>query len=105
MLRVCCPQFKGQTTAQYNNGAALNSNLSQDITCRVQCQNYYGADKWFAGHRNGAAGLSNPYTADINLYKGGVSWTHDQITAGHTADDVRFWVDVVVSTLVFLDVG
>lgn len=102
MLRECCPQFKGQTTAQWNNGAALNSQLSSDITCRIQCQNYYGVDKWFGGHRNGASGLANPYTADINLYKTGATWTEAQISNGHKTDDIRFWVDVVVSLMSLL---
>jgi len=84
MLRVCASQFQGQTTADYNNGAVLkyvlprttrlkgihvtwnSSNLGEDLTARHQCQNYYGEDKWFAGHRDGSAGLANPNTADIN---------------------------------------
>ena len=36
-----------------------------DVASRWDCQNYYGYDKWFAGHRNGASGLNNPYTQDI----------------------------------------
>ncbi|KAH9892296.1 hypothetical protein F4778DRAFT_784657 [Xylariomycetidae sp. FL2044] len=27
---------------------------------------YHGYDLWFAGHRNGVAGLANPDTEDIN---------------------------------------
>ncbi|KFY07977.1 hypothetical protein V492_06650 [Pseudogymnoascus sp. VKM F-4246] len=86
MLRSSCNQFMGQTSSQWNNGAVLNSNLGADLTCRHQ---------WVAGHRNGASGLSNPTTADINLYKGGVLWTEQQLNAGHLSDDERFWVDVV----------
>ncbi|RPA79188.1 hypothetical protein BJ508DRAFT_363378 [Ascobolus immersus RN42] len=95
MLRVCCNKFKGQSQSSWNNGNVLNNDLTADIKCRQECQNYYGADKWWAGHRNGASGLNNPYTADINLYKSAASWTHSQIVNGHTTDDWRFWVDVV----------
>lgn len=58
MIRNACSQFSGQTAAQYNNGAALNSDLNADISCRHASQSYYGYDKWFAGHRNGQSGLS-----------------------------------------------
>lgn len=43
-----------------------SSDLSADVASRQECQNYYGEQKWFAGHRNGASGLSNPDTDDIN---------------------------------------
>lgn len=46
--------------------AAHSSDLYADVASRWDCQNYYGYDKWFAGHRNGASGLANPNTADIN---------------------------------------
>ena len=44
----------------------ISSDLYADVAARWGCQNYYGYDKWFAGHRNGASGLANPNTADIN---------------------------------------
>ena len=50
---------------QYNNAAELNSNLSLDIAERHESQNYYGETAWFAGHRNGQTGISNPNTSDI----------------------------------------
>jgi len=97
MLRVCSSQFKGQTTSQYNNGAAINSNLGDDINDRHQCQSYYGETVWFGGHRDGSAGLSNPNTADINNYKNAVFWIQNQIESNskYLTDDTRFWVDVV----------
>ncbi|KAE9378509.1 hypothetical protein N431DRAFT_462018 [Stipitochalara longipes BDJ] len=97
MLRVCASQFKGQTASDYNNGAVLNSNLSDDINDRHDCQNHYGENVWFAGHRDGSAGLSNPNTADINNYKNAVLWIQSQIESNskYLADDTRFWVDVV----------
>lgn len=42
-----------------------SSNVKADVASRWDCQNYYGYDKWFAGHRNGASGLANPHTQDI----------------------------------------
>jgi hypothetical protein len=68
MLRVCASRagFVGQSASQYNNGAKLNSDLYADVAARWDCQNYYGESKWFAGHRNGASGLANPNTDDIN---------------------------------------
>lgn len=66
MLRECSSQFKGQSQADWNNGAALNSDLNGDVKARHECESYYGRDTWFAGHRNGASGLSNPNTQDIN---------------------------------------
>ncbi|KAJ3050402.1 hypothetical protein HK097_008637, partial [Rhizophlyctis rosea] len=69
MLRVCCSRFRGQQQSQWNNGAVLNSNLQADISCLHECQGYYGTDRWFAGHRNGASGLSNPNTQDIQNYR------------------------------------
>lgn len=75
----------------------MNSDLYADIQCRKECEGYYGFDRWYAGHRNGETGLNNPWTADIQLYKNAAGWTHSQIQNGHSQDDWRFWVDVVVS--------
>jgi hypothetical protein len=94
MLRVACNRYKGQTTAQWNNGADLNSNLSADITCLHESQAYYGTDRWFAGHRNGSTGLQNPDTADIKLYRSAVYWIRDQLNSGNLSNDIRFWVNV-----------
>jgi hypothetical protein len=96
MLRSACSQFSGQSASQYNNGAALNSNLSQDISCLHQSQSHYGTNTWFAGHRNGSSGLSNPNTTDINNYKTAVYWIQTQLNANsaNLSNDTRFWVQV-----------
>jgi hypothetical protein len=97
MMRNVCSQFKGQTAAQWNNGAALNSNLSQDVSCLNQSQSYYGMDLWFASHRNGSSGLANPYTQDITNYKNGIKWIQSQIdgTSGGKTNDTRWWANIV----------
>ncbi|KAL2856847.1 hypothetical protein BJX68DRAFT_263379 [Aspergillus pseudodeflectus] len=98
MLRVCATRYglAGQSEAQWNNGAVLNSNVYADVASRWDCQGYYGVDLWFAGHRNGASGLSNPNTDDINKYKTAVYWIQAQIDSNsvYKSDDTRFWVDV-----------
>jgi hypothetical protein len=68
-----------------------------DVASRWDCQGYYGYDRWFAGHRNGASGLANPNTPDINNYKSAVQWIESQINSNwaYRTDDTRFWVDVV----------
>ncbi|KAG1437004.1 hypothetical protein G6F56_013309 [Rhizopus delemar] len=97
MLRTSASQFKGQSTGQVKNGEILNKDLKADIKARQDSQNFYGADKWFAGHRNGQSGLSQPHTQDIENYKNGVNWIHDQLSKDkkYLSDDTRFWVDVV----------
>ncbi|KAL4746647.1 hypothetical protein BDW72DRAFT_197495 [Aspergillus terricola var. indicus] len=98
MLRVCATRYglAGQSEADWENGAVLNSNIYADIASRWDCQEYYGVDLWFAGHRNGASGLSNPNTDDINNYKSAVYWIQEQIDSNsvYQTDDTRFWVDV-----------
>ena len=96
MLRLACSQFKGQTAAKYNNGAVVNNNLNQDVSCMNQDQSQYGATAWFAGQRAGATGLKNPNTADINSYKTAVYWIRDQLNsnAQNLKNDSRFWVYV-----------
>lgn len=96
MLRTSAKQFKGQSTAQWNNGAVLNRNLAQDIKSRQDSQKFYGPDKWFAGHRNGQSGLSNPYSQDITNYKNAVNWIEAQLASNkkYLSDDTRFWVSV-----------
>ncbi|KAG5651995.1 hypothetical protein H0H81_006647 [Sphagnurus paluster] len=72
MLRGSTGRYKGKTANDYNTGAEMNSNLCLDISLRHESQNFYGESKWFAGHRNGASGLSNPNTQDIQNYKDAV---------------------------------
>ncbi|MFF3441820.1 hypothetical protein, partial [Streptosporangium sp. NPDC002721] len=96
MLRTACSRFKGQGSSSWNNGAALNSNLSADISCLHQSQSHYGINTWFAGHRNGETGLNNPNTSDINGYKAAIYWIRDQISksSSNLSNDTRFWVQV-----------
>lgn len=96
MLRTACSRFRGQSTSQWNNGAALNSDLSADVSCVNQSQSYYGIDRWFAGHRNGSSGLSNPNTTDINRFKTAIYWIRDRLNSNsaYRSNDVRFWVNV-----------
>ncbi|KAH7012775.1 uncharacterized protein B0I36DRAFT_356129 [Microdochium trichocladiopsis] len=48
--------------------------LHADVASRWDCQNYYGYDRWFAGQRNGASGLSNLNTEYIRRYKEAIPW-------------------------------
>jgi hypothetical protein len=50
-----------------------------DVASRWDCQGYYGYDRWFAGHRNGASGLANPNTPDINNSKSALHWIESNI--------------------------
>ncbi|KAK6512652.1 hypothetical protein TWF481_001533 [Arthrobotrys musiformis] len=98
MLRVCGRRggFIGQSESQWNNGARLNWDIYADVAARWDCQEYYGYDKWMAGHRNGATGLNNPWTQDINNYKSAIQWIQSQIDSDskYKWDDTRFWVNV-----------
>ncbi|KAJ5598373.1 hypothetical protein N7537_008457 [Penicillium hordei] len=98
MLRVCATRYglAGQPESSWNNGALLNQNVYADVASRWDCQNYYGIDRWFAGHRFGASGLADPNTADINNYKNAVYWIQQQIdsNSAYKSDDTRFWVDI-----------
>lgn len=96
MIRQCTPQYQSYGPNEWNAGTALNSNLSWDVQVLNKCQSYFGMDKWFGGHRNGATGLANPYTTDINNYKTAVYWIKAQIDAnsGYRTDNTRFWVYV-----------
>ncbi|MGA5704612.1 carbohydrate-binding domain-containing protein [Peterkaempfera bronchialis] len=96
MLRAACSRFQGQSASQWNNGAALNSDLSSDVSCLHQSQNHYGTNTWFAGHRNGSSGLNNPNTTDINNYRNAVYWIRDQLNSNsaNLSNDTRYWVNV-----------
>jgi Glycosyl hydrolase family 134 len=96
MIRTACSQFKGQSASQYNNGSALNGNLANDVKCLNQSQGYYGSTLWWAGHRNGSSGLSNPNTNDIKNYRVAVEWVYNQLNASsaNLSNNTRFWVSV-----------
>lgn len=74
----------------------LSSDIYADVASRWDCQEYYGLDVWFAGHRNGASGISNPNTPDIARYRSAIEWIQGQIDSNpsYSSDDTRFWVDV-----------
>ncbi|KAK3897386.1 hypothetical protein C8A05DRAFT_47983 [Staphylotrichum tortipilum] len=109
MLRACAWRygFKGQSQNNWNNGnrlkcltrspPSLSWDVYADVASRWDCQEYYGYDKWFARHRNGATGLKNPYTNDINNHKSAVQWIQKQIDSNskYKTDDTRFWVNVM----------
>ena len=96
MLRTSCSYFSGQTTSQYNNGAVLNSNLSEDVSCINQGQSHYGLTLWFAGQRDGQSGLSNPNQSVITEYQVAVEWIASQLnsSSSNLSNDTRFWVSV-----------
>lgn len=94
MLRTSVPQYESYGSSAWNAGAALNSNLNWDIQCLHDGQNHYGIYNWFAGHRDGPSGLSNPGTTDINNYRNAIYWIQSQINNGHQTDNVRFWVNI-----------
>ena len=96
MLRTSCSYFSGQTTSQYNNGAALNSNLGEDVSCINQSQSHYGLTLWFAGQRDGQSGLSNPNQTVITEYEVAVEWIESQLnsSSSNLSNDTRFWVSV-----------
>lgn len=92
MMRQCWSAWRGYGSGSYSVSAAMNSSRSLDVQVYNACRNYFGSN-WFAGHRNGSSGLSNPNTQDINNFKTGYNWTYNQLS-GHECDDVRFWVNI-----------
>jgi len=89
-------QAKYSTTGVLADILTHSADLYADVASRWDCQGYYGYDKWFAGHRNGATGLAHPNTPDIRFYRESVEWIKGQIDSDpkYKSDDTRFWVDV-----------
>lgn len=73
-----------------------SEDLNADVGARHECQDYYGIDAWFSGHRNGQTGIENPNTPDIQRYRSAIDWIQGQIESDpvYSSDDTRFWVDV-----------
>ncbi|KAI8329745.1 hypothetical protein BC941DRAFT_463654 [Chlamydoabsidia padenii] len=96
MLRSSTSQFRGKSDKDWNEGAALNWNLRDDIKARQESHRHYGTDRWFGGHRNGETGLNQPYTQDISNYKNAIYWIQRRIQSDKKflSDDTRFWVQV-----------
>ena len=92
MIRECYGPWQSLGSNDYMTAAAMNDDVALDVAVYQACRSMYGQD-WWAGHRNGAAGLANPNTQDIQNFKAAMDWT-DQRLAGHEKDDVRFWVSV-----------
>lgn len=96
MIRACSPQFGGLGAEDFNTGAALNDDLRQDIQALNACQELFGLERWFGGHRNGATGLAEPETDDINTYQDAVLSIQAQLDSDprFLSDDTRFFVAV-----------
>ncbi|KAJ5150400.1 uncharacterized protein N7500_010589 [Penicillium coprophilum] len=98
VLRHSASEFLGQSVAEVDNGAILNtsSDLGKDIQARHEGEDHYGFEIWFSGHRNGESGIKNPGTSDINAYIDAIAWIQQQIESDekYQSDDTRFWVDV-----------
>jgi hypothetical protein len=71
----------------------VNGSRGNDVTCWNRIRSYFGSNYW-AVHRNGQSGLSNPNTGDILGFKAVNDWTNNNI-GSHLSDDVRFWSNVV----------
>jgi hypothetical protein len=83
----------GASYSDYNSFCnALNGSRSTDVSNWNRIRSYWGSKYW-AVHRNGSSGNTNPNTADINAFKTANDWTNNNI-GSHTSDDVRFWVNV-----------
>jgi hypothetical protein len=75
--------------------STLNSDLNADAQTYKSCFAHYGMRVFMAGHRNGATGLANPDTPDINGFIAGFQWTMANLQVGDNAgNDVRFWVQI-----------
>jgi len=93
-MRECWTPWNGLGPNDYAQADSINSDRGLDVQVYSACCSYFGAN-WWAGHRNGASGLMNPNTADINNFKAAMDWTYDRIQEGdHFCDDVRFWAMV-----------
>jgi hypothetical protein len=90
MIRQCHPAYAGLNDAAFQRGAELNMSLTLDIEVYNECRAFFG-DRWFAGHRNGAAGLNNSNTLDIRRFQAGTEWVR-QMLDGHLEDDIQFFV-------------
>lgn len=73
--------------------SGMNSSRGTDVSCWNSIRGHYGSNYW-AVHRNGQSGLSNPNTGDIRGFKAVNDWTNNNI-GSHLSDNVRFWSNVV----------
>jgi hypothetical protein len=93
MIRTAHPAFHGLGPTDYHRGAVLNQDLALDIRVLHESQAHYGA-RWADGHRNGASGLLQPGTSDIQRYREAVASIEHRLGSDprHLTDDIRFWV-------------
>lgn len=77
-----------------SNSAFWNycKNASGDVSTWNAIRSHFGGNYW-AVHRNGSSGLSNPNTQDIKNFKAANDWTNSKLS-GHLTDDVRFWCSI-----------
>jgi hypothetical protein len=99
MMRMCHAAWNGMNGNACNPASAcpaaqMNQSTALDVQVYIECRNMFGT-RWWGGHRDGSAGLSNPNTPDIENFKAGEDWTDQMIqTGGHQCDDVRFSVNL-----------
>jgi hypothetical protein len=91
--------YEARTAGCANTGSGystwatnMNNSRSTDVTCWNKDKSYWGSKYW-AVHRNGASGNSNPNTQDIANFKAVNDWTNNNI-GSHMTDDVRFWASL-----------
>jgi len=92
MIRQCHPAYAGLNDAAFRRGDELNQSLELDIQVYNECRAFFG-DRWFGGHRNGAAGLNQSDTLDIRRFQTATEWVR-QMLEGHLDDDVQFYLFV-----------
>jgi hypothetical protein len=94
--RTAVPQFSGQSSSQYNNGAVANGNYGNANSFANDIVSHYGWTGYWELHRDGQSGL-NGWTSDINNYYQAIQWIASQINSNYskyTTDQTRFWVSV-----------
>jgi hypothetical protein len=60
------------------------TNLNNDYTCWSAIRSHYGSNYWSV-HRGGT---------DWPRFKSANDWTYNQLNAGHTKDNTRFWCSI-----------
>ncbi len=93
MIRTSWGPYATKKSTDYTTAALQNFNRQLDINVLHASLAKYGQYLWFAGHRHGQTGLSNPGTQDILNYKNAVlqvKWELDNHPTYQT-DDTRCW--------------
>jgi hypothetical protein len=79
---------RGSTSAFWNYCVSA----SGDVSTWNAVKSHWGSLYW-AVHRDGQSGQSNPNTTDIKNFKAANDWTNNQI-GSHLTDNVRFWCTI-----------